>query len=87
MGDPKLGVFIDKLVKKNELGRPFSLMDHQREVLRLAFINRDNTIGYRRAWTAGKRPLVYFFKFDIGIHHSTPRSEDPHVPSQFIVAY
>jgi hypothetical protein len=29
--------FIDKLVKKNELGRPFALMDHQREVLRLAF--------------------------------------------------
>ena len=29
--------FIDKLVKKNELGQPFTLMDHQREVLRLAF--------------------------------------------------
>ena len=29
--------FIDKLVKKNELGQPFSLMDHQREILRLAF--------------------------------------------------
>lgn len=29
--------FIDKLIKKNELGQPFSLMDHQREVLRLAF--------------------------------------------------
>lgn len=29
--------FIDKLVKKNELGQPFRLMDHQREVLRLAF--------------------------------------------------
>ena len=23
--------FIDKLVKKNELGQPFKLMDHQRE--------------------------------------------------------
>ena len=23
--------FIDKLVKKNELGQPFSLSDHQRE--------------------------------------------------------
>jgi phage terminase large subunit-like protein len=29
--------FIDKLVKRNELGQPFRLMDHQREVLRLAF--------------------------------------------------
>jgi hypothetical protein len=29
--------FIDKLVKKNELGQPFRLMNHQREVLRLAF--------------------------------------------------
>jgi hypothetical protein len=28
---------IDKLIKKNELGQPFTLMDHQREVLRLAF--------------------------------------------------
>jgi hypothetical protein len=29
--------FIDKLVKKNELGQPFTLSDHQREILRLAF--------------------------------------------------
>src|SRR5258705_13941015 len=29
--------FIDKLIKKNELGQPFRLSDHQREVLRLAF--------------------------------------------------
>ena len=29
--------FIDKLIKKNELGQPFSLMDHQREILSLAF--------------------------------------------------
>ena len=29
--------FIDKLVKNNELGQPFRLSDHQREVLRLAF--------------------------------------------------
>lgn len=28
---------IDKLVKKNELGQPFKLMDHQREILHLAF--------------------------------------------------
>ena len=35
-----------------------------------------DAIGYRSAWTAGKRLLVYFFKFDIGIHHSTLISED-----------
>jgi hypothetical protein len=29
--------FIDRLVKKNELGQDFALMDHQREILRLAF--------------------------------------------------
>ena len=29
--------FIDKLIKKNERGEAFSLMDHQREILRLAF--------------------------------------------------
>jgi hypothetical protein len=29
--------FIDKLIKRNELGQPFRLSDHQREVLRLAF--------------------------------------------------
>ena len=29
--------FIDTLVKFNELGKPFQLMDHQREVLRFAF--------------------------------------------------
>jgi hypothetical protein len=29
--------FIDKLVKKNELGQPFKLMDHQRDILRMAF--------------------------------------------------
>ena len=27
--------FIDKLVKKNELGQPFKLMDHQRDILTL----------------------------------------------------
>jgi hypothetical protein len=31
----KPAVFVDKLVKKNELGQPFKLMDHQREILRL----------------------------------------------------
>ena len=34
--------FIDKLIKKNVLGQPFRLMDHQREVLRLAFAFDEN---------------------------------------------
>jgi hypothetical protein len=29
--------FIDKFIGKNELGKPFILADHQREILRLAF--------------------------------------------------
>lgn len=29
--------FIDRVVKRNELGQPFRLMDHQREILNLAF--------------------------------------------------
>jgi hypothetical protein len=28
--------FIDSLIKKNELGERFTLMDHQRDILRLA---------------------------------------------------
>jgi phage terminase large subunit-like protein len=36
-GNISLITFIDKLVKKNELGQPFSLTDRQREILRLAF--------------------------------------------------
>src|SRR5262245_1854087 len=39
--------FIDKLVKKNELGQPFTLIDHQREVLRLAFdFDSDGRLPY-----------------------------------------
>jgi phage terminase large subunit-like protein len=30
-------LFIDKLIKKNELGQPFKLTAHQREILDLAF--------------------------------------------------
>jgi phage terminase large subunit-like protein len=30
-------IVIDRLIKKNELGQPFKLMEHQREILRLAF--------------------------------------------------
>jgi hypothetical protein len=39
--------FIDKLVKKNELGQSFILMDHQREILRLAFdFDHDGRLAY-----------------------------------------
>jgi phage terminase large subunit-like protein len=39
--------FIDKLVRKNELGQPFSLTDHQREILRLAFaFDDDDRLSY-----------------------------------------
>jgi len=39
--------FIDKLVRKNELGQPFALMDHQREILRLAFaFDEDGRLPY-----------------------------------------
>jgi hypothetical protein len=34
--------FIDRLIKKNELGQPFTLMDHQRDILRLAFAFDEN---------------------------------------------
>lgn len=38
--------FIDKLVKKNELGQPFTLMDHQRQILRLALIGKNGRGDY-----------------------------------------
>ena len=53
--------FIDKLVKKNELGQDFRLMDHQREILRLAFAFDKNgklpwdTIIYSTIKNQGKR--------------------------------
>ena len=34
--------FIDRLVKKNELGQDFKLTDDQREILRLAFAFDEN---------------------------------------------
>jgi phage terminase large subunit-like protein len=38
---------IDKLMKKNERGEPFRLMDHQREILRLAFdFDRDGRLPW-----------------------------------------
>ena len=55
--------FIDKLVKKNELGEPFKLMDHQREILRLAFTFDENgrlpwdTIIYSCVKKSGKTTL------------------------------
>src|SRR4029453_5950204 len=55
--------FIDKLIKKNELGQPFRLSDHQREVLRLAFAFDDNrrfpwdTIIYSCVKKSGKTTL------------------------------
>ena len=39
--------FIDKLIKKNELGQPFRLSDHQREGLKLAFaFDQDGRLPY-----------------------------------------
>ena len=39
--------FIDKLIKKNELGQPFRPSDHQREILRLAFaFDSDGRLPY-----------------------------------------
>ena len=55
--------FIDKLVKKNELGQPFKLMDHQREILRLAFTFDDqgrlpwDTVIYSCVKKSGKTTL------------------------------
>jgi phage terminase large subunit-like protein len=55
--------FIDKLVKKNELGQPFGLMDHQREILRLAFAFDENgrlpwdTIIYSCVKKSGKTTI------------------------------
>src|SRR4029450_3013045 len=55
--------FIDLLVKKNELGQPLALMDHQREILRLAFAFDENgrlpwdTIIYSCVKKSGKTTL------------------------------
>jgi len=39
--------FIDDLVKKNELGKPFRLMDWQRDVLRMAFqFDKDSRLSW-----------------------------------------
>jgi phage terminase large subunit-like protein len=51
------------LIKKNELGQPFTLMDHQREILRLAFAFDDSgrlpwdTIIYSCIKKSGKTTL------------------------------
>jgi hypothetical protein len=55
--------FIDRLIKKNELGQPFTLMDHQRGILRLAFALNENgrlpwdTILYSCVKKSGKTTL------------------------------
>ena len=42
--------FVDKLMKTNELGQLFTLMDHQREVLRLAFdFDKDGSLRGTRS--------------------------------------
>jgi hypothetical protein len=56
-------IFIDKLVKKNELGQPFKLTDIQREILRLAFAFDENdrlpwdTIIYSCVKKSGKTTI------------------------------
>jgi hypothetical protein len=48
--------FIDKLVKKNELGQSFTLIDHQREILRFAFaFDEDGRLPTTRSFTAAAR--------------------------------
>jgi len=55
--------FIDRLVKRNELGQDFKLTDHQREILRLAFAFDSNgrlpwnTIIYSCVKKSGKTTL------------------------------
>ena len=55
--------FIDKLVKKNELGQAFTLMPEQREILRLAFTFDENgrlpwdTVIYSCVKKSGKTTL------------------------------
>jgi hypothetical protein len=50
--------FIDSLIKKNELGQPFTLMDHQRDILRLAFAFDENgrLCGTRSSIHASRSP-------------------------------
>ena len=70
--------FIDKLVKKNELGQPFRLSDHQREVLRLAFaFDQDgrlpwDTILYSCIKKIGKTTLNGAFTLAWGFTQEAP---------------
>jgi hypothetical protein len=54
---------IDKLIKKNELGQPFALTNHQREILRIAFaFDQDgrlpwDTILYSTVKKSGKTTI------------------------------
>ena len=55
--------FIDKLIKKSEIGKPFTIMAHQREILKLAFDFDENgrlpwdTIIYSCPKKSGKTTL------------------------------
>ena len=57
--------FIDKLIKKNERGDTFRLMDHQREILRLAF-------DFERGRTAARHDSL-FLRRNRGKRRSTGR--------------
>jgi hypothetical protein len=70
--------FIDKLVKKNELGQAFMLTDDQREILRLAFAFDSNgclpwdTIIYSCVKKSGKTTLNRALCFAGDSHKSRP---------------
>ncbi len=58
--------FIDKLVKRNELGQPFALTDHQRVILRARLRLRQ-----RRAPALGHDHL--FLRQEVGQDHAERR--------------
>jgi hypothetical protein len=78
--------FIDKLVKKNELGQPFTLMDHQRKILRLAFaFDKDgrltyDTIIYSTVKKSGKTTINGALDAVVGLH-SRSAQRDPSWPT------
>src|SRR6266478_9200871 len=70
--------FIDKLVKKSELGKPFRLMPHQREILRLAFTFDENgklpydTVIYSTIKKSGKTTLNAALTLYWALTHEAP---------------
>jgi phage terminase large subunit-like protein len=58
------GFFIDHFVRKNELGQPFQLMDHEREFLRLAFtFDNDKRLPWDQVvYSAVKKSGKTFFQ-------------------------